>query len=378
MLKHEKLSYWERKSFLENIDFVIVGAGIVGYSTAIHLRKKYPNAKIVLLERGYLPSGASSKNAGFACFGSPTEIMDDLSRMPEESVWEAVEKRYQGLIYLQELLGNHPIGFEQNGSWDLIKSREDQSYSTTKEMLDYMNDNLYRITGSRNVYTEDSEVSNRFGFGRIATSFKNSLEAQIDTALLNTAFFQICTALGIHVLFDHTVLAYSSLSSGVDVETDKGLMHCANLIFCTNGFANALIPKLDLQPARAQVLVTEKIPHLKLNGTFHYDMGYYYFRNIDGRILLGGGRNLDFDGERTTEIETTEKIQNELELLLKEVILPNQSVEVTYRWAGIMGVGSEKRPIIKQLDANVYCGVRMGGMGVAIGSIVGKELATII
>jgi hypothetical protein len=93
---------------------------------------------------------------------------------------------------------------------------------------------------------------------------------------------------------------------------------------------------------------------------------------------LGGGRNLDFDGERTTEIEITEKIQNELEFLLKEVILPNQSVEVAYSWAGIMGVGSEKRPIIKQLDANVYCGVRMGGMGVAIGSVVGKELATII
>jgi hypothetical protein len=49
------------------------------------------------------------------------------------------------------------------------------------------------------------------------------------------------------------------------------------------------------------------------------DQGYYYFRNGD-RILLGGGRNLDFDVENTTEFAQTEIVQNKLEEL-KEVIL---------------------------------------------------------
>jgi gamma-glutamylputrescine oxidase len=43
-----------------------------------------------------------------------------------------------------------------------------------------------------------------------------------------------------------------------------------------------------------------------------------------------------------------------------------------------MGVGKQKKPIVKQLSEHVYCGVRLGGMGVAIGSIVGKELADLI
>jgi hypothetical protein len=51
------------------------------------------------------------------------------------------------------------------------------------------------------------------------------------------------------------------------------------------------------------------------------DRGYYYFRNIGDRILLGGGRNLDFDVENTTEFAQTEIVQNKLEELLKEVIL---------------------------------------------------------
>jgi hypothetical protein len=40
-----------------------------------------------------------------------------------------------------------------------------------------------------------------------------------------------------------------------------------------------------------------------------------------------------------------------------------------------MGVGSQKKPIVKQLSNHVYCGVRMGGMGVAIGSLIGKEVS---
>jgi hypothetical protein len=42
-----------------------------------------------------------------------------------------------------------------------------------------------------------------------------------------------------------------------------------------------------------------------------------------------------------------------------------------------MGVGKQKKPILEKLSPKVYCGVRLGGMGVAIGSLVGKELANL-
>jgi glycine/D-amino acid oxidase-like deaminating enzyme len=99
---------------------------------------------------------------------------------------------------------------------------------------------------------------------------------------------------------------------------------------------------------------------------------------IDNRILLGGGRNLDFEGETTTELGQTELIQNRLEELLKEVILPNSDFKIAHRWSGIMGLGSSKRPVVEQLSENVYCGVRLGGMGVAIGSLIGQELAELV
>ena len=124
--------------------------------------------------------------------------------------------------------------------------------------------------------------------------------------------------------------------------------------------------------------ITKPIPNLDIKGTFHLDKGYFYFRNIKDRILFGGGRNLDFEGETTTSHDTTELIQNRLEELLKTVILPHQEFEIDHRWSGTMGVGTHKKPIVEQLSNNVYCGVRMGGMGVAIGSLVGQELADLV
>jgi gamma-glutamylputrescine oxidase len=74
----------------------------------------------------------------------------------------------------------------------------------------------------------------------------------------------------------------------------------------------------------------------------------------------------------------TTLVQNKLEEILKTIILPNKEVEIEHRWSGIMGVGNQKKAIVKQVSENVYCGVRLGGMGIAIGSVIGKELAELV
>ncbi len=80
------LSYWEIKNWFSNVDFTIVGSGIVGLHCALNLRERFPNSKILILEKGILPQGASTKNAGFTCFGSLSEIIDDLKTHSEEEV----------------------------------------------------------------------------------------------------------------------------------------------------------------------------------------------------------------------------------------------------------------------------------------------------
>jgi len=373
MLFLNELSFWERKEYLNDIDFAIIGSGIVGMSTAIFLKKRYPSAKITILERGYLPTGASTKNAGFACFGSPTELFDDLQKNKESEVWETFLLRYQGLQTLFSLVEKEQIDYKACGSWDLIANNESD---ISTDFIDYLNIKTNSLLNEPNVYSDDSNFASSFGFKGFQKAYKNRLEGSIDTGKLITEIYKKTVEHGIQTIFGINLESYRETNQEVELLTNFGELKCALLLICTNGFANKFL-QADLKPARAQVMITKPIHNLKIKGTFHFDAGYYYFRNIENRILIGGGRNLNFEGETTETFGTTDQIQDAILHLLKENILPNTPFEIDYSWSGIMGVGQEKSPIIKKVNNRVAFGVRMGGMGVAIGSEVGKKLANI-
>ena len=378
MLKINQLSYWERDTYFKEIDLLVIGAGIVGYNCALEFKNNNPNANVLLVERGFLPTGASSKNAGFACFGSATELIDDLKHIPENDVWNTVEMRWKGLQNLKSIIGIQNLDLQINGSWDLITKKEEKEAKLTTEKLDYLNTKSFEITGEKNIYSIDANVSSTFGFNGVNTSFFNRLEGQIDTGKMIETFHQFAIKKGIKCLFGIEVTNIESTNNTVYLESNIGDFKADKVAICTNGFAKQFLPNEDVQPARAQVIITKPIHDLKLKGTFHYQQGYYYFRNIHNRILLGGGRNLNFEGETTTEFEQTEQIQSALKNLLMNVIIPNTPVEIDYTWSGIMGVGKTKKPIIQKIASNIAIGVRMGGMGVAIGSLVGKEVAELL
>ena len=374
MLRIDQLSYWERTTYFEGQDVVIVGAGIVGLTTAIAIKNKYPLWKILILEKGYLPSGASTKNAGFACFGSPSELIDDLKSNSENQVWETFDLRYQGLKTLFQLIDPQKIDYLACGSYDLIKSNEEE---INPDLIAYLNTESKKITQKEETFTIENNPGEKFGFNGISRAYFNSLEGSINTGKLIEQLHQKAIQAGISILFGIECQKFETTNNGVSINLSIGEMKADRLIICSNGFAKQLVNE-DVVPARAQVLITKPIPNLSLNSTFHMDKGYYYFRSVNNRILLGGGRNLDVNGETTTELGTTEHIQTALRNILDEIIMPYQKIEIDYAWSGIMGIGASKQPLVKKIEDRVYLGVRMGGMGVAIGAAVGKQLSELI
>src|SRR5690606_21973242 len=207
------------------------------------------------------------------------------------------------------------------------------------------------------------------------TRRSSDLEGQIDTGNMMQNLLKEVYKNDILILNKQKVLSFQDLGNGVELEFEDFTVTSKKVFFATNGFASEITDN-EVIPARAQVLITKPIPNLHIKGTFHIDEGFYYFRNFENRILLGGARNIDFETETTTEFELNLKIQHHLEQVLRSVILPHTDFEIEQRWSGIMGMGkSKKTPIVKQLSENVFCGVRLGGIGVAIGSLIGKELA---
>ena len=363
-------SYWEIKSWLTNIDFTIIGSGIVGLNCALQLKKTYPKANILILEKGVLPNGASTKNAGFACFGSLSEILDDLNTHTEAEVLQLINKRIKGLKLLRQTLGDQTINYQAFGGYELF-TENDNLFENCLSKKDYINKLLKPIFNAEVFSIKD----NIFNFKNIKKQYIfNAFEGQIDTGKMMEALLQKVQSKGIKILNNITVQSFSENQDSVKVKTNQFEFLTSKLLIATNGFASQLNIQ-NIKPARAQVLITKPIKDLHIKGTFHLDQGYYYFRNINNRILFGGGRNLDFKTEETTEFAQTKLIQNKLETLLKTTILPETNFEIDHRWSGIMGVGKQKNTIVKQVSNNVFCGVRLGGMGIAIGSLIGKELA---
>jgi len=365
------LSYWEIKSWFSNVDFAIIGSGIVGLNCALNLRKKNPTAKIVVLEKGMLPQGASTKNAGFACFGSVSEIIEDLKNHSEAEVLSLIKKRINGLSQLRELLGDKGIGYHQNGGYEIFPKKDLNVFEKCKSQLHYINEILFPLFES-NIFKIQK---NHFNFKNITRDYIfNPFEGQIDTGVMMQSLLKKAHNNEIKILNNADVISFTDMNNCVEINTIEFDFKCSKLFIATNGFSNKLLKK-DIRPARAQVLITKPINNLKIKGTFHLDKGYYYFRNIDDRILLGGGRNLDFKTEETDRFGLNTKIQNELENILKTIVLAENPFEIDHRWSGIMGIGNKKNPIIETISNNVYCGIRLGGMGIAIGSTIGTELA---
>lgn len=369
-----QLSFWEHKNVFAKVDFTIIGSGIVGLHTAIRLREKFPKSKIIVLDKGIFPEGGSTKNAGFACIGSLSELLSDLEKHTENEVVDLVQKRKSGLELLRKTLGDKNIDYQPFGGFEMFLNSQKELLEKCQTALPNVN-KLLKSVVKKDVF---QCVETKKSFAKVENiSIFNAFEGQIDTGKMIQSLVRLAQKKHIQIINNCEVLSFNENLNNVSIALPNFSFECRHLFIANNGYAAKLTGEAVL-PARAQVLITKPIKNLKIKGTFHLDEGYYYFRNFKNRILLGGGRNLDFAAETTTELATSDKIQNALERMLIEVILPHQKFEIDRRWSGVMGVGSQKKPIVKSLNNRVHCGVRMGGMGVAIGSLIGVELADLV
>lgn len=373
-------SYWERTSFFKDVDYVIIGAGIVGLFAALEIKNKKPDANVLVLERSFLPDGASTKNAGFACFGSLSELIVQLHKSSETELLHLVKKRWEGLKKLRQTLGDDAIDFNNWGGYEVFTEKDELLWEECVGQLDYFN-TLLKDSIGENVFKLADEKISELGLSNVKHLIFNPYEAQIHSGKMMQALIKKCRDSGVEILFGHEVKGYEKekeLLPSIKIVTEHFTINTNKVILCTNAFAKELMPDLEVTPGRGQVFITKPIKDLALKGTFHYDEGYFYFRNVDDRVLIGGGRNLNFEKETTTEFGITSEIKNEIIRILNENILKNIEWEYDMEWSGIMAFGETLSPIVKELSANVYCAVRCNGMGVAIGSKIGEEVALLV
>lgn len=353
-------SYWETREWLQPPDLLIVGSGIVGASTALFYKEKYPDREVLIVDRGMLPQGASTRNAGFACIGSISEHLADMTTAGEDVVFGRIKRRWNGLNLLKETMGEEPIGYEHTGGHEIFT--EEKIFEMCRDRIPEINRQLQERMGLGEVY----KATEYEGYPAIF----NRVEGAIKSGRMMKHLHKRLTELGVQTWWNCAVESIDdrsvTLHNGVQLSPRK-------LVLATNGFTKNLT-NLSVNPARGYVFVTQSIEDLKWRGTFHFNEGYIYFRDVDDRLLIGGARNVAKDEEETDEFGVNPAIKNHLIRFVNEILKLPAGWKIEQEWSGIMGMTVNKEPVIEQISSNTWAAAGLSGMGIAIGMQVVKDL----
>lgn len=364
LLLDHKLSWWESEYLLKDVDYTILGAGIVGLSTAIELKQLSPKSKILIVDKKTYPIGASTKNAGFACFGSVSEILDDIDSFGVDVCHKLIAMRWQGLSLLKERISVSEMDYQDRPGIEIFDEKDEAYYH---DRVPHINTHIEHVLNEKECFSLRN--------GKYGIETLNRLEGCLNPQKMMVHLEMKARTLGVVLLQGINVNKIEE--NNCELMTDVGVIPFKNLIVCTNGFSKRLLNSIDVEPARNQVIVTKPVAGFSLSGCYHMHKGYVYFREVDSRLILGGGRHLAKVKETTDVLENTEQIIHYLKDLAATKILKGKKFEIDKVWSGILGVGADKMPIVKKIDDNVMVAIRMGGMGVAIGSYIGRVAASI-
>jgi gamma-glutamylputrescine oxidase len=348
-------SWWEIKELQSDYDLIVIGAGLTGLFTSLFYKRRFPEKKVLILDRGFYPDGASTRNAGFACFGSAGELLDDLENEEESEVIARLGARYSGLQKLRHEMGDSILGYEEPGGHELFIDKD--SIQKVEPCLEMFNEWMYGLSGQKGVYAVSSYQGHESVFC--------TLEGRINSGRFMKNLITKTEQEGVKIRWNSPVAAtgsqYVELVSGIKLETRK-------ILLATNGFTSELLPDSGIKPARGYVFVTRPLKRLDWRGIFHFDCGYYYFRDLpDNSLLLGGARNLDKIAEETTSRDINPDIRSHLISFAKDTLRLPEGWDIEYEWTGTMGFGKTKTPVCRKVTDGLYMAAGLSGMGVAIG-----------
>lgn len=348
------------------VDVAIIGGGLSGIGAAHALREE--NASTVLLESRTLGSGASGRNAGFVLAG-PAQPFDTavatLGAEGGKAIWNLTVKNHR---LMSGLATQYQIdcGYQRRGSMSLAASEEE--YAALRATFGALVGAGVPVCL---LAREDlPQPFDRMYFGGLYYGGNGEINAGAFVRGVGR-FLR-----GAVSLFERTPVLSVSRRGEWRLQTPGGIVAAERVIVATNAYTSALIPHLPIAPRRGQVLATCPLPRTLVPCPMYANYGYQYWRQTgDGRLVVGGWRDLDPGQEVGTEERLHRGIQLALEAFCSRVLAAPPVVE--YRWAGIMGFTPDMLPLVGAvpLADGLYVAAGYSGHGVAMAFICGALAA---
>jgi gamma-glutamylputrescine oxidase len=359
------ISYWLDQSPQKpkkKYDFVIIGGGIAGLSTAYWLQKDYPNAKIALLEKDRIGFGASGRNAGFVTCGSLEHFikLQTRFRLPKAlEIWKFSEENRRLLV--EHIIEDQAdaLQYQQNGSCTVAPSPA--HWETYQEAAQIMKTNRLDVQ-----VVAASTLEADYGI----KGFEGGVVYKGDGSIHPVRLLErLKSKLNVDI-FEHTEVFQIEDDKGTQkIKTDQGVFEAPKVLLTLNAYLPMVLKEFKslLFPQRSQILMTEPLQNF-VKGPCYLTKLLCYFRQLPtGELLVGGFRNLSLETESTSLDQTTPVIQEALYQFIKDHFKLGKKAKVAYQWSGIMGFTPDEQMLIGASPNNPHIHLMAGCSGHGMG-----------
>jgi glycine/D-amino acid oxidase-like deaminating enzyme len=359
------ISLWqadEQTLPVREVDFLVVGAGLVGCAVAHYATQT--GCEVVITEKQDVAMGASGRNAGFMITGLDTYYHRAAAEYGTETAREMWQLSRETIGFWREIAYKHAVRLENTGSLLLAESaREARDLEKAARALD--------AAGIDAIY-HDSDPLGR--------GYHAAIEQPGDAAVQPYHLTQaVLKDSGAELVANNEVYRMEQTAPDcVRVYTRRYIFEARYVVLCTNAYSPLIEPFFydKIIPTRAQCLATEPLDEPVISTCGYSNYGYMYYRmTFDGRFLIGGGRHKHVALENdTSEDRINAPVQQELERYMQRYF-PDVTVPVARRWSGIMGFSVDGLPIVGTLPDKSRVGYAVGfnGHGLALGAGTAKR-----
>lgn len=354
-------------------DVCVVGGGIAGCSTALHLAER--GYRVVLLEGRRIAWGASGRSGGQAIFGFAAGQDKLVAQVGKETARRMFDVSVEAVELLKERVARHGIDCDLN--WGqlhvAIKPRHETELEAWREALaaDYGYTSL-RWLGRDELRQILATERYRGGLYDTRSGHLHPLNYTLGLA----AAAEDAGA----VIFEGSQVTRLDHGDTVVVHTAGGRVHARHVALCCNAYIDDLAPRLRarIMPVGTYIVATRPLGRARIEGLIRENVAVtdvnwvldYFRRSFDHRLLFGG--RVSYSGLDPSNTARATRAR------MLKVFPQLADVEIEYSWGGYVDITMSRAPDFGRLAPNVYYLQGFSGHGIALTGMAGKLVAEAI
>ncbi len=360
-------------------DIVIVGGGFTGLSSAYHIKTKFPEKKIVLLEGACCGYGASGRNGGF-CITS--DLMTEINPTDPETIEKAIEVSYYGLNFIKRMISEHGVecDLEENGMLGVALNEKQVRYLEEEHRF-------YATFGLDSTILQGKELESQIRSPRFIAGLYKPDGANLNPAKLAREMKRVIEELGVEVR-ERTVVTRITPGKENLVDTELGEIRAPQLVIALNAYAHKLgFFKNYAFPISVFQIATEPLSMAQWDSIgWKNRQGIYDVRTLfsysiptaDGRIVMGGTDFTYYDNDSLcsgNDKTVTKNIKKNLFDFFPQL----EGLKIEHAWGGTTTYTLNSTPSAGVIGdhQNIYYGVGLSE-GVPTSQTFGRIIADLM